>query len=140
MKPELRYLIDELNLGGSITLTGLIDDVRLPLYYQASDLFILPTKELEGFGIVTLEALASGVPVLGTPVGGTVEILSRLDKNLLFEDTSPRAMAGLIIEYLADDKKRSIIQERCRPFILGNYSWDKSVRRIEMLFSQIIEG
>jgi len=62
-----------------------------------ADLFVLPTLELEGFGLVTIEALASGVPVLGTPVGGTVEILEKLNPNLLFKDTSSESIARLIV-------------------------------------------
>jgi len=62
-----------------------------------ADLFVLPTLELEGFGLVTLEALASGVPVLGTPVGGTVEILKNLNPKLLFKDASSESRARLIV-------------------------------------------
>ena len=51
-----------------------------------ADLFILPTTELEGFGLVTVEALASGLPVLGTPIGGTREILAKLGSDHLFDD------------------------------------------------------
>ena len=48
-------------------------------HYQAADLFALPTQAYEGFGMVTLEALACGTPVVGTPVGATPEILAPLE-------------------------------------------------------------
>ena len=57
LKLELQTLIFKLKLKDRVTLVGPITDEELPLYYQASDLFILPTRALEGFGIVTLEAL-----------------------------------------------------------------------------------
>ena len=59
------------------SITGEIDDESLVLYYQAADIFILPTQSLEGFGLVTLEALSCGVPVLGTPIGATTNILKQ---------------------------------------------------------------
>ncbi len=139
MRSNLQILINRLGLMKKIALTGLIDDERLPLYYQAADLFILPSMDLEGFGIVTLEALASGLPVLGTPVGGTIEILSRLNRRLLFRDTSPDSMARLIVEYLTDDKKRTEMSNKCRPFIEANYSWGDSVQLTESLFSELTE-
>jgi len=131
---QLEFLIDTLKLKEKVVLLGTISDENLPLYYQASDLFILPSKALEGFGIVTLEALASGVPVLATPVGGSVEILTKLDADLLFKDISPESIASLIIKYLADSRKRTEIQQKSRQFILEKYSWDNLIRKTEKLF------
>ena len=87
MKNKLNSQIQELNLSSYVKLLGHIPEPSLPLYYRAATCFILPTVQLEGFGLVTLEALASGTPVLGTPVGGTVEILANLSKEYLFDHT-----------------------------------------------------
>ncbi len=122
-----------------IRFVGFIPDEDLPDYYRAADIFILPTKELEGFGLVTLEALASGIPVLGTPVGGTAEILDRLDPNFLFKDTTPESMAELIIDtwkvYRDNPRQWKEVSSRCRKFAVENYSWDKNVNILEKLFS-----
>jgi len=67
-----------LGLADHVKFLGFVPDAELPRYYQAADLFVLPTRELEGFGLVTVEALACGTPVLGTPVGATPEILRAL--------------------------------------------------------------
>src|SRR5438132_854951 len=64
-----------LGLEAHVKFLGFVPDAELPRYYQAADVFVLPTRELEGFGLVTVEALACGTPVLGTPVGATPEIL-----------------------------------------------------------------
>jgi glycosyltransferase involved in cell wall biosynthesis len=135
--PQLKFLIEALKLEERVILTGFIPDEKLPLYYQASDLFVLPSKLLEGFGIVTLEALASGVPVLATPVGGSIEILSKLDKELIFKDISSESIASLLIQYLAEGEKRVNLQHKCRKFVLENYSWDKVMRQIEKLFLEV---
>jgi glycosyltransferase involved in cell wall biosynthesis len=108
-----------------------------------ADIFILPTLELEGFGLITLESLASGVPVLGTPVGGTIEILGKLDSKYLFKNTRPESMAALIIETYKNFKDNPrLLQEvsaQCRDFVETHYSWKRNVDRLESLFQQGLE-
>src|SRR5207249_11052699 len=79
---------------------GFIPDETLPSYYHAADVFVLPTRELEGFGLVTVEALACGTPVLGTPVGATPEVLSGLDASLVFRGISAEIMAEDLLRFL----------------------------------------
>lgn len=135
--PSLKLLLESLNIQEKVILAGFISDENLPLYYQASDLFILPSIELEGFGIVTLEALSSSLPVLATPVGANMEILNKLDEDLVFKDISPDAMASLIIQYLSNNDKRIKVQNKCREFILENYSLNGLVDKTEKLLLEI---
>ena len=74
-KDQLSALVERLALTKHVRMAGFIPEGALARYYQMADLFVLPSRDLEGFGMVTLEALACGLPVLGTPVGGTREIL-----------------------------------------------------------------
>ncbi|MBU0768139.1 MAG: glycosyltransferase family 4 protein [Proteobacteria bacterium] len=100
-----------------------------------ADFFILPSRGLEGFGLVTLEAMASGVPVLGTPVGGTPEILGKFYSNFLFKDTSADSMADLIAEKYRIIKehpeKWAKISKRSRKFVEKHYSWDRNIDALE---------
>ena len=135
LKEELVALTRKLGLENHIHFTGFIPEDDLPDYYRASDLFILPTLELEGFGLVTLEALASGTPVLGTPVGGTVEILQKFDPRYIFRSTKAEDMSGLIVETCLRFKENPVQWERpsahCRRFVEQNYSWGKNVDDLE---------
>ncbi|RKY32593.1 MAG: hypothetical protein DRP68_03575 [Candidatus Omnitrophota bacterium] len=137
LESKLKTLTKELGLERYIKFVGLIDEKVLPLYYQAADVFILPSKCLEGFGLVTLEALATGVPVLGTPVGGTIEILRRLDEKFLFKGIDVDSIANLIIESISDaDIREGKLREKCRKFVVENYSWERSASELEkVLFS-----
>jgi len=138
LKDDLVMMSRRLNLDHHIHFTGFILEEALPEYYQAADIFVLPTIELEGFGLVTLEALASGTPVLGTPVGGTREILNRFDRGLLFADTSHEAISWLVIEtckgYLNQPDKWQLDSQRCRQFAEKHYSWETNVTETERLF------
>lgn len=78
LRERLRERAEALGVADRTTFLGYVPDEGLPGLYAAADVFVLPTRELEGFGLATLEALASGTPVVATPVGGTVEVLSGL--------------------------------------------------------------
>lgn len=137
LEEKLKRLVKDLGLEDYIKFAGLIEEDKLPLYYQATDLFILPSRCLEGFGLVTLEALSCGAPVLGTPVGGTKEILGRLDKELLFKDTEAKSMAEKILLY-STSKDLLILSKRCRDFVVSNYSWDRVATEYERVYSELI--
>jgi glycosyltransferase involved in cell wall biosynthesis len=138
LKDSLVSLCRDLNLDRHIHFAGFIPEADLPDYYRAADVFVLPTMELEGFGLVTLEALASGTPVLGTPVGGTQEILSRLDSRFLFADASHEAISRLIIEacqgYRNHPDQWTLDSQQCRQFAEKHYSWETNVDAMERLF------
>lgn len=82
-------------------MVGAVHDKTLPLFYRAADFSIVPTVAYEGFGLILLESLASGTPVLGTPVGAISEVLKPLSESLLLEGTSPRKMADGITQVLS---------------------------------------
>jgi glycosyltransferase involved in cell wall biosynthesis len=135
---NLKDLANREKIADKVLFAGFIPESQLPSYYQMADLFVLPTRELEGFGLVTLESLASGVPVAGTPVGGTQEILGRFDPGFLFKDTTPSSMADLILDCHHQITERPRQWEdvgvRCRRFVEENYSWKVSVDALENLY------
>jgi glycosyltransferase involved in cell wall biosynthesis len=133
-KEKLVRLINELNLKNEVSMAGFIPASRLSLYYGAADYFILPTRYLEGFGLVTTEALACGTPVLGTPVGGTKEILNGFDPNFIFKDTSAEAIAAgienTIQVYSNKPKIYKNLRRKCRIYAEKNYSWQRHFNKI----------
>lgn len=119
---ELRRLCSCLGLDGRVLFVGRIPEDELPDWYRAADLFVLPTVAYEGFGMVTVEALASGTPVVGTPAGATPELLEPLDPRLVARGSDPESLADAIGEALTfvDDDLRA----RCRDYALARFNWD----------------
>lgn len=144
LKQDLKTLAENLGLDDYVSFAGFIPEQLLPDYYRMADLFALPTRELEGFGLVTLEAMASGVPVLGTPVGGTKEIIEKFDPSYLFGNTEPDSMAALILQSYRLIKeypqKWQDISDKCRKFIEYNYSWEKNIDALEKLFAKTLQN
>ncbi len=141
LREDLSNLVNDLGLEGFVELRGYLPEEELPEYYRMADFFVLPTRELEGFGLVTLEAMASGVPVLGTPIGGTREILGRFDSNLLLRNNNPSSIAESMIRFYhlikQDPESWKELSRRCRDFVERYYSWEVNVDALEkVLFSE----
>ena len=111
---DLPRLAAQLGLGERVLFVGPVsDDSRLADWYRAADLFVLPTTAYEGFGMATVEALASGTPVVGTAVGATPELLAPLDPRLVAPTADPDALAAVIGEAL-DFATTEQFASRCR--------------------------
>jgi glycosyltransferase involved in cell wall biosynthesis len=142
LEPLLKEQARRCGVEELVRFAGYIPDDDLPSYYQMADLFILPTTELEGFGLVTVEALASGLPVLGTPVGGTKEILAKLGSDHLFDYSATQSIANGIRNALngwaKDRAMYENISQACRKVTEQHYSWDNHVSKLEDLFYSML--
>ncbi len=133
MEP-LRAQTVALGLTDCVSFAGFIPEEKLPAYYAAADLFVLPTVALEGFGLVTVEAMACGTPALGTPVGGTQEILHAFDPAFLFRSPAPEHLAEGILGRLPQVRGNEALRLQCRRHVEEKYSWDVIIPRLEALF------
>jgi glycosyltransferase involved in cell wall biosynthesis/SAM-dependent methyltransferase len=135
LRSHLESLSSSLGLQQDIRFLGYIPEPDLPRYYQAADAFVLPTRDLEGFGLITVESLASGTPVVGTAVGATPEILLPLDSSLVFREATPEAMADDLVRFFKGNQRdpaaSQALREACRRHAERYYNWDRSVARLE---------
>lgn len=130
----LQQQINRLNLGGKCRLLGYVDDESKLRYLQAADFFVLPTEELEGFGIVILEALACNLPVLGTPAGAIPEILSKLGPEYISQGTDPYALSELLLWAIKNHYR--LRNSLCyRELVEREYDWRVIAARIERILS-----
>jgi glycosyltransferase involved in cell wall biosynthesis len=116
---QLQSRIAELQLRDQVYLVGRIADEQLPLCYGAADCFVLPTRALECFGLIVLEAYACGVPVIATPVGAIPELVR------------PQGA-----DWLCDGVEASQIAERMEAFLCGEMMIDRDrLRHVAQSFS-----
>ncbi|HLV81342.1 MAG TPA: glycosyltransferase family 4 protein [Chthonomonadaceae bacterium] len=133
---ELEARIQKQDLAANVQMLGFIPDADLPLAYAAADLSLVPTLALEGFGLITVESLAAGTPVLGTPIGGTPEILAGLSPDLIFASATPADMAERIDAVLAG---RIALPDaaQCRAYS-ARYGWPEVLPRLMAAFHEAL--
>ncbi len=139
-REHLQQLITQNGLQNHIRLLGFIADEELAGYYQAADVFVLPTLALEGFGLVTTEALACGTPVIGTPVGATPEILSQLDPRLIAGGTGPAALAQAVLGFLEGDWADALTPQCLHRFVRDHYTWERHADTVETLYHTLVRS
>jgi glycosyltransferase involved in cell wall biosynthesis len=121
-----------LGLAGRVLFPGLIPDHQLPAMYGAADALVLPTTALECFGLIAIEALACGRPVLATPVGAIPEVLGRLELGWIARDASSDGLTLLIRTFLDGDLPAHL-PEFLRTFVARNYSIDDRLPELTRL-------
>ena len=85
-------------MTGNFKLAGFVSDEDLPIYYNAADIFVLPSKSGEGLPLVALEAMACALPVVATDVGGIREILLE-EYGKLVPPNQPELLAKAILDF-----------------------------------------
>ena len=102
LEKTLKLRVKNLNLENRIEFVGEVANERLPDYLAAADIFVRPSLS-EGLGIAFIEAMAMGVPVIGTPVGGILDLIKNQETGLLCEVGNPKDIAAKIQTILNDD-------------------------------------
>jgi glycosyltransferase involved in cell wall biosynthesis len=126
---ELRAQARRLGLEHAVEFLGFIPDEHLPLAYRAADLSIVPSQSLEGFGLITLESLASGTPVLVTPVGGLPEAVRGLATDLVLSGCTRKDLAKGIVE-ACQHPHRLPTAEACVAYVREHFDWSIIAERV----------
>jgi glycosyltransferase involved in cell wall biosynthesis len=106
------------------TLLGFVEDGLLPEYYSASDVFVLPSRTGEGFGLVVLEAFASGLPVVATSAGGQTDIVLDQETGFLVAPDSPGEIAAALTRCNLD-RDLYLKMSRKAMALAESLDWDK---------------
>ena len=133
----LEKLVGTLDLRKNVMLVGTRDDV--PTIVAKSDLFVL-SSDYEGLGVAALEALALGVPVVATRVGGIPEIVREEVDGLLVEPRDPAGLAIGIIEILSNPDLRKFYGESSKIEIEQRFSIQRMVGEVEAVYAEVLES
>jgi len=123
----------------NVHLTGFIPDEDLPDYYRAADVFVLPTRTAEGFGLVVMEAAASGVPSIATDSGAPREIVDEGVTGLLVPPGAPRELAAAIAR-LHDEPDLRAAMSRAAFDKSAEFTWDRSIDVLESVLTEAVEA
>jgi glycosyltransferase involved in cell wall biosynthesis len=137
---HLKRMVHNSALKNTVHFLGHVSEEDLPQMYQASDFFVLPTKELEGFGLVILEAMASGTPVLGTPVGAIPEVIGPFDPGLLFDGIDWQEMKSKMEEVIQTPKGLRWDPQACRGYVEKSFSWHRMATAFERVAESLVKG
>jgi phosphatidylinositol alpha-1,6-mannosyltransferase len=131
--PYLRRLRDQVRkrgLGDHVRFTGPVTDADLPGYYGAGDVFAMPCRtrrrglDVEGLGMVFLEASACGLPVVAGDSGGAPEAVREGVTGNVVDGRSPVAVAAALIRYLTDARLAARVGQAGRDWVVAQWGWD----------------
>jgi glycosyltransferase involved in cell wall biosynthesis len=134
-REELGRLAERLGVAETIRFLGFVPEPDLPDLYAAADLAVMPSLDLEGFGLVTAEALACGTPVLASRAGANAEVVGPLADGLLFASGSATALAAKLDDALSG---RLVPPPRaeCAAHARREFRWDRAADAFERAWTE----
>ncbi|MBF0239676.1 MAG: glycosyltransferase family 4 protein [SAR324 cluster bacterium] len=136
---RLKALVDEHQLNDYVKFAGRIPSQNIPEEFEKCHLFIMPSRDIqgdfEGFGIVFLEANASGKVVIAGNSGGIPDVVRHEKTGLLVDPENPSAIAGAILRLLEDDVLRTRMETEARNHALA-FTWEKSASLLNQLLNK----
>lgn len=142
LKKQAREL--NLKINTNLFFFGNVGHSVLSHIYATSDLLVSPsityskTGEKEGQGLVILEALASGLPVVASKSGGIIDIIDGKSSGLLFEEKDYIDLSKKIISVLSDEKTKKKLSENGLKLVKDKFSWEKIGQEFGRLYKEII--
>ena len=128
---EVETFLREKRLVDAVTLHGRVSQDELIRYYDSSDVLLVPSLWREPFGLVIAEAMARGLPVIASNIGGPAEILTHEANGLLIEPGDARALAGAITGLLQSPRKRARLAGAARRTVGERFTIAENARRVE---------
>jgi len=130
LKSKLKELIYELDLGNVVEMMENVSDEELLMIYNFADLFVLPSivdsqGNTEGLGVVLLEAMACGIPVIASNAGGITDIIIHNETGLLFNEKDTEKIAELINFSMENKQQMAKIAINGLDLVKVNFSWEK---------------
>lgn len=119
---NLESRISDLKLGSRVVFKGYVSHDELPAYLKSSEIFIRPSRS-EGLGNSFLEAMAAGIPVIGTFVGGIKDFLKDGETGLVCEVDNPHSIAQKVTKLSRDKESREFIVKNAREMVKEKYQW-----------------
>ncbi len=137
---ELRKHAVKAGVSEKVMFAGKVPYARLPEYYAATDVFVLPSvSRLEAFGIVTMEAMATGKPVIVSDIPGVNEVIEDGVHGFNAVPMDGKDIARKLRTLLSDEDLRKEMGMKGRKLVEERYTWDRVVEMVEQVYRDILE-
>ncbi|MBI5946216.1 MAG: glycosyltransferase [Chloroflexi bacterium] len=133
---RLQRLCDELCMGGMVVFLGKRGQDTLPYYYSAAEVVVMPSL-YESFGMVALEAMACGTPVIASEVGGLGYLVQNDVTGYTVPDSDPQALCEKLSSLLGDANLRESMGQQAADYSL-DYAWEKIAARIVEVYVGLV--
>ena len=136
LEANLKDLSEELHLTDKVIFLGSVKYDEVIKYYKLADLFVRPSLS-EGQGVSFIEAMAAGLPIIATPVGGIPDFLLDRKTGLFCQRKNPKDLAEKINLLLEDKKLYQEIQTNSLELVRQKYDWNLIAQRMEKIFNNL---
>ena len=140
MREELEMLSKDLGIEKNVRFVGFVDDDLKALYYKAADIFCLPSMMgTECYPLTILEAMACGVPIVASKIGGIPDAVKDGENGLLVQPRDSELLADAIIYLLENEDVREKMGKNGRKRV-EDYSWEKVAEMTEKVYMELINS
>jgi len=126
---ELKQQVDSMGLHKAVFFSGYIENADTVKYYNAADVFVMPTLTLEGLPFVLLEAMACAKPVIASRSGGNLEVIDDNVNGFLIEPGNTDELSNKIASIAGASDLRTRLSESAREKIVKSFSMDRMINR-----------
>jgi glycosyltransferase involved in cell wall biosynthesis len=134
---EYEAQADALGIRSLVHFVGAVAHAALPPYFAAADVLALPTSPPESFGVVLVEALACGTPVVASDIPGVRAVVRATGGGILVPPGDVAALAAALADLAADPARRAALGRRGRRAVEERYAWPAIAKRLEAIYEEV---
>jgi phosphatidylinositol alpha-mannosyltransferase len=131
--------VEDMSLTDNVVFTGFVSSAELPSYYRSADIFCAPATGGESFGIVLLEAMACGKPVVATNIRGYASVLANGEEGLLVPPRDEESLADALLSLLHNKSLRSLMGNKGL-ITVEKYSWLNITRQVMNYYNVLLSS
>jgi len=132
----LKEKVRLLKIVDRVRFVGFVPHKEIPIYLQISDVFVRPSLS-EGFGISFIEAMASDLPVIATPVGGIVDFIINEKTGLFCEVNNPKSISENVDRIMKEKDLRESMIKNAREMVKSQYDWNLIASEMKGIFDNL---
>jgi len=136
LEKDTRRSIKDLDMEGQVIMTGYQSPENVADYLSKAKVFVRPSLS-EGLGTAFLEAMAAGLPIIGTPVGGIPDFLKDGETGLFCKVSDPKDLAEKIVRIFKDEQLREKIISNAKTLVAEKYDWNIIAKKFAQIYGRI---